>query len=414
MRITLATVLALVLSCTLCPAMLDYQVAPAAQPEQVTLRGSYLCLHGQMGRSKDHIGAFYAFEGPDDVKAAVKKVVEAFPEKGLDVASFAKFQEVIDRELLYHVTPNDVEKKNHKECEHWAAEAEITGTVTVKDGQRWITPSKITIVANVKIPAPFCQPDQPALQPKGEPLVLKVNDTLTIKCVPIPAGSYIRGSPFYQLPRCHDEFPHECVLTRDFYMAETPTTQEVFEALLGNNPTPPARRGPQFPVEYPTFGDMAKFCQILSEKNGRTVRLPTSAEWEYAARVGTSSACFPAKYKKQYSQIGNKAAKAVAVKTKEPNAWGLYDMLTVNGWHTCQDWSHGHFSAKKLVDPLGPPQSTYQKGTRQSLGGDQRGPHPPIHYWCGDGGIKGAPDGHYVGIFRVVVEAPAKKDAECR
>src|SRR5262249_923826 len=150
-----------------------------------------------------------------------------------------------------------------------------------KDKERWITPTKIKIIYQLKIPEKLCQPDKPLVMPRGKPIELKVNDKLSIKCVPIPAGSYMRGSPFYQFPRCHDEFPHECVLTRDFYMAETMTTQEVFEAVLGTNPTPEARRGPQFPVEYPTFADIDKFCQILSQKNGRMVRLPTSAEWEY-------------------------------------------------------------------------------------------------------------------------------------
>ncbi len=72
---------------------------------------------------------------------------------------------------------------------------------------------------------------------------------------------------------------------------------------------------------------MYKFCQALSEKTGRKVRLPTDAEWEYAARVGTSNPTFPEKYADQNSNADAAyGGPPLPVKSKAPNAWGFYDM----------------------------------------------------------------------------------------
>ena len=156
------------------------------------------------------------------------------------------------------------------------------------------------------------------------------------------------GSPFYQR-RYQDEYPHEVVLTRPFYMAEIPVTQEIFEAVMGKNPS--LSKGPRLPVERAAFADILEFCRILSRKNGVTVRLPTDAEWEYAARVGTSNPCFTEKYQDQISETGGRPD-TTPVRTKKPNAWGLYDMLC-GGWHVTGDYKSDNVRVKQ-VDPHGP------------------------------------------------------------
>lgn len=378
----------------------------AEAAEEVTVRGPYQCAASQLRRGKEHVGAVYAFEGPEAVQSAFARAMADFPDGPMDVAAAARFQAALDREVLYFIEPNDVEKKAHREAEHWCFGAEVVGTVAERDGKKWITPTRIKTGVPVQPPKALLRPDRPLVMPKGEPIDLAAADKLSVRCVPIPAGSFLGGSPFYQWPRCHDEYPHEVVLTRDYYLSETPVTQEVFEALMGKNPTPEARRAPQNPVENVLWDDIQSFCKKMSDKTGRRVRLPTGAEFEYAARVGTSDACFPAKFADQQSDIGNKNAKAVAVKTKRPNAWGCYDMLTFYGWHACSDLDTTN-PTEKQIDPTGPPPGgpgIYNKGGHRALGGDQNGVRPNIHYWYFEG-PKPEADGHWVGIFRVVVEA---------
>ena len=82
-----------------------------------------------------------------------------------------------------------------------------------------------------------------------------------------------------------------------------------------------------------------------------TVRLPTDAEWEYAARVGTSDPCFSEKYTDQISETGGRPHKT-PVQSKQPNAWGLYDMLC-GGWHVTGDFKADNVRVRQ-VDPHGP------------------------------------------------------------
>jgi len=105
------------------------------------------------------------------------------------------------------------------------------------------------------------------------------------------------------------------------------------------------------PVERVTYPDILEFCRILSQRNGVTVRLPTDAEWEYAARVGTSNPCLPDKYRDQVSETGSRP-NTTPVKSRKPNAWGLYDMLC-GGWHITGDYKADNVRTRQ-VDPTGP------------------------------------------------------------
>jgi formylglycine-generating enzyme required for sulfatase activity len=153
-------------------------------------------------------------------------------------------------------------------------------------------------------------------------------------------------------------------LTKPYYMAEIPITQEMYEAVMGTNPS--TVKDPQLPVQNPPFAEINKFCQILSEKNGKKVRLPTDAEWEYAARVGTSNPGFAEKYKDQNS-TGARGFKApLKVKSKRPNAWGLYDMASC-WWEISAD--KGMYNVRhSAVDPHYPPGAETPKTQRSGRG----------------------------------------------
>ena len=134
--------------------------------------------------------------------------------------------------------------------------------------------------------------------------------------------------------------------------------------------------------------------------NGRTVRLPTDAEWEYAARVGTSNPAFTQKYTEESSKAGLDAD----VKTMKPNAWGLYDMSSM-GWHMVSDNKSDNFR-RTCIDPTGidKPSVTDEFGEwmHKAKGGwhyDINAPH--MHGAISKSGLlweAGKP------IFRVIVE----------
>jgi formylglycine-generating enzyme required for sulfatase activity len=231
-----------------------------------------------------------------------------------------------------------------------ATASAVTGTVSDQGGKRWIRATRIEPAA-LAYPDQMLAPDKPFVLPAEAPLVLKISDTLTLQCIAIPPGKFLIGTPCYMWPYFMEEYPHLVTLTKAFYMAEIPITQEMYEAVMGRNPS--TVKAPQLPVQDPPFADVAEFCRLVSERTGRTVRLPTDAEWEYAARVGTSTPGFAAKYEAQNSR-GNQGFKTVLpVKSRQPNAWGLYDLVS-SWWEISGDM--GMYKVRYAeVDPRHPP-----------------------------------------------------------
>jgi formylglycine-generating enzyme required for sulfatase activity len=382
--------------------------APQARGE-VTIKGNVVCNRATLATPWDgtsqggeHFPVVFAFEGTPEIAATVADLMGKYwPPEGLDVQAAQKLLGEWSRRLAYYVAPGPLTDKIHKEVEWGSQILALSGVLYERDGRRWIAVSKYE-QASISYPAKMLAPDKPFVRPKAKPIILKVSDTLTLTCVPIPAGRFLQGSPFYQ-QRYQDEFPHEVVLTKPFYMAEIPVTQEMFQAVMGKNPSD--HKGPQFPVERATWSDIFEFCRILSARNGRTVRVPTDAEWEYAARVGTSNPCFTQRYADQISAAGVRE-NPQPVKTMKPNAWGLYDMLC-GGWHMTADYKADNVREKQ-VDQKGPAlgDSTIQMSSAGPMHKSRGGYHysfirPNMHGAVGeDGSIweGGVP------IFRVVVE----------
>ncbi|MHC5034429.1 MAG: formylglycine-generating enzyme family protein [Planctomycetota bacterium] len=382
---------------------------------EVTVKGNVVCHRATMPtpwdgttQDRDHLPVVFAFEGTPEITAAVADLMDkCWPPQGLDVEAAQKLNDEWGRRLAYRVAPGPLTDEIHEEVEWGSQLLALTGVVYEQEGRKWIAVSKYE-PTSIQYPAEMLAPDKPLVMPDEQPIVLGVSETVTLRCMAVPAGRFLQGSPFYQ-QRYQDEFPHEVVLTKPFHMSETPVTQEMFKAVVGKNPSDNV--GPQFPVERAIWPDIVEFCRVLSDRNGRTVRLPTDAEWEYAARVGTSSPCFTEKYADQMSAAGTKE-NLQPVKTMRPNAWGLYDMLC-GGWHITADYKADNVRTKQ-TDQKGPAlgDESIQMGSTGPMHKARGGYHynfirPNMHGAAGEDGSLwegGVP------VFRIVVEAtpPAK------
>ena len=200
-------------------------------------------------------------------------------------------------------------------------------------------------------------------------LTLDLGDGVKLELALIPAGKFMMGSPATEEYRQSNEDPqHEATLSRAFYMGKNLVTQEQYKKVVGSNPA--NFRAPQNPVEVVAWDDAQEFCKKLSALSGKTIRLPTEAEWEYSCRAGSTTAfCFGDDDKQlaDYAWYGSNPAVegcppgnsnnvSHPVGGKKPNAWGLYDMHS-NLWEWCQDW-YGKYLPGSMTDPQGPAQGT--------------------------------------------------------
>ncbi len=169
----------------------------------------------------------------------------------------------------------------------------------------------------------------------------------------IPGGTFTMGSPESEEKRDSDEGPQHQVKVPPFYLGKYPVTQAQYQAVMGNNPS--SFKGEKRPVEKVTWHNAVEFCQKLSQKTGKTYRLPSEAEWEYACRAGTTTPFHFGEtltpdlsnydgnyiyvsgprgvYRKQITDVGS----------FPPNAFGLYDMHG-NVWEWCRDVWHDNYN----------------------------------------------------------------------
>jgi formylglycine-generating enzyme required for sulfatase activity len=211
--------------------------------------------------------------------------------------------------------------------------------------------------------------------PTEDPITIPEFD---LEMMPIPAGTFVMGSPEDEQHRDDDEGPQTTVtITKPFWLGKTEVTQEQWKAVMGN--TPSDFKGNGLPVEQVSWHDAMAFCEKLNEMKRATLpvgyhyTLPTEAQWEYACRAGTTTRFYYGD-DPSYSQLGqyawyhdNSSYKTHPVGGKLPNGWGLYDMYgNVLEW--CLDW-HGDYTGGSVLDPQGP-----QSGTsRVPRGGGWRG-----------------------------------------
>lgn len=176
----------------------------------------------------------------------------------------------------------------------------------------------------------------------GRTLTLDLGGGEKMTLIRMPAGEFQMGSPDSEVGRDPDESPvHTVRITRAYYIGETEVTQPQWRAVMGDNPS--WHPGEGMPVTRVSWPNCEEFCKKASEITGRTVRLPTEAEWEYACRAGTTTAYFFGDDVSELTQYAwcntNSPRKAADVKQKLPNRWGLYD-IAGNVWEWCADTYH--------------------------------------------------------------------------
>ncbi|MDP6545163.1 MAG: formylglycine-generating enzyme family protein [Phycisphaerae bacterium] len=197
---------------------------------------------------------------------------------------------------------------------------------------------------------------KPKVVSSGKELTLTLGKGVTMKLASISAGKFMMGSPKTETGRGDNEGPQrEVTIGKSFYMGVTEVTQAQYEAVTGKNPS--RFRDPTNPVERVSQKDAMAFCEALSRKTKRAVRLPTEAQWEYACRAGSKTRFAFGDDDKALGahgwSIANSDMKTHPVAGKKPNAWGLYDMHG-NVWERCADWYADSYVDAKTVDPKGP------------------------------------------------------------
>lgn len=168
-------------------------------------------------------------------------------------------------------------------------------------------------------------------QTAGKSLTANVNGA-QIQMVSIVGGTFLMGSPLSEMGRDKDEGPQNEVTVQSFDMSKYEVTQEQYKVVMGTNPS--NFKGDNLPVDSVTWNNAVEFCRKLSETTGRTYRLPTEAEWEYASRAGTSGP-YSGNIDAMTWYGPNSASQTHPVGQKQPNGFGLYDM-NGNVWEWCQ------------------------------------------------------------------------------
>jgi formylglycine-generating enzyme required for sulfatase activity len=306
---------------------------------------------------------------------------------------------------------------------------------------------------------PLVAAPRPARDPAPEPAAGKapaakeVVNSLGMKLMHIPAGRFTMGAPAGQPQRTEFEEEHEVRITRAFYMGAHEVTVGQFRAFVkatgyktaaeksdkgcfGYNQKADRMEPGRYSWKDPgwdqtddhpavnlSWHDAKAFCAWLSKKEGRTYRLPTEAEWEYACRAGTTTRYWSGDDAETLVKAGNVVDASARKKfpqwqaiqgddgwtftapvgTFKPNAWGLYDMHG-NALEWCEDW-FWYYDARAAKDPQGPPFGV----TRVQRGGSWA----DFPYQCTSSRRTGFPPDHYCvsSGFRVVMPADERDAA---
>ncbi|MDH4443513.1 MAG: formylglycine-generating enzyme family protein [Akkermansiaceae bacterium] len=186
----------------------------------------------------------------------------------------------------------------------------------------------------------------------GEEKIIEISPGVTMTFCWCPAGKFTMGSPPSEADRSKDEDQVEVTLSRGFWMAKTEVTQAQWLAVMGANPS--HFKGTDRPVEEVSWENAQEFLSkinaIVGNSDGGKMVLPTEAQWEYAARAGEAGRVSGGTLDDVAWYRGNSGSETHPVGTKQPNAWGLHDMIgNVSEW--CADCYESELEGG--VDPRG-------------------------------------------------------------
>jgi formylglycine-generating enzyme required for sulfatase activity len=262
-------------------------------------------------------------------------------------------------------------------------EGQVVFVLPQAGGQK---PAEVQVAVGVNPPR---QEPSPAWPPT-------LRNGIGMEFVLLPAGTFQMGSTAAEIERfarwydkrerIEDEMPqHRVTISREFYLGKYEVTQAQWRAVMGSNPSQFQQCGESCPVENISWEEVQEFIRRLNDKEGHTkYRLPTEAEWEYAARAGTETPIYAGELRilekanapdldaiawyagnsgvtytggfdcagwpeKQYR---SDRCGPHPVGRKQPNRWGVYDMLG-NVWEWVQDW-YGPYPSGAVTDPQGP------------------------------------------------------------
>ena len=183
---------------------------------------------------------------------------------------------------------------------------------------------------------------------------ISVKDGISIEMVKVEAGTFMMGAtPEMEKPNSDEKPLHQVTLINDYYMGKYKVTQALWEAVMGSNPS--YFKGDNLPVEKVSWNDCQEFISKLNSLTGRKFRLPTEAEWEYAARGGKKRRGYQYSGSSNITDVawydGNSGSKTHPVGTKQANELGIYDM-SGNVYEWCLDW-YGSYSSSSQTNPTG-------------------------------------------------------------
>lgn len=251
-----------------------------------------------------------------------------------------------------------------------------TATITVRAGDRGEISQAIAVT-------------QSGAKPVDQSTRTFTANGVSFKMIRIDGGTFTMGGTSEQGDdAADDEFPTHRVTLSTYYIGETEVTQALWEAVMGSNPS--SFSGSRKPVEQVSWDDCQEFIRKLNSLTGQNFRLPTEAEWEFAARGGNQSRGYKYAGSNTIGNVawywdnipsqssGNSGYGTQNVATKQANELGIYDM-SGNVWEWCQDW-YGGYSSSSQTNPTGPTSghyrvfrggswSDYARGCRVSLRG---------------------------------------------